>query len=136
VVFMNDALTASDDPFVKLKPLVGVAAAEIDASFDGLTGGLQGAAFPCTVRVTLLSGEQEQHGTISVRDGNAQRAVEGDAVDIEVITSPETWLAIASGQLAPLDAFTGGKMRVRGDYKLARRIMLHLAAGPGRTDFC
>src|SRR6185437_8631748 len=123
-MLMNDVPTSSGDTFVKLKPLVGVAAAEIDASFEGLTNGLQGAAFPGTIRVTLLSGEQEQHAIISIRNGNAQRAGNGDAVDVEVITSPETWLAIASGHLAPLDAFTGGRMRVRGDYQLARQIML------------
>ena len=125
--------------FVKLAPLAGMTVGEADASFDALTSGLRGAPFGCTLRITLLSGSNDefsQHGTISVRDGNAQRAAESDSADIEVITSPETWLAIASGELAPLDAFIGGKMRVRGDYKLARLAMLHLAAGPGRTDFC
>ena len=128
-----------NEAFVRLRPLVGVAAGEAEASFDALATGLGGAAFGCTLRVTLLSGPNDEHlhrGTILVRDGNAQRAGDADPVDVEVITTPETWLAIASGELAPLDAFTGGKMRVRGDYQLARRVMAHLAAGPGRTDFC
>lgn len=128
-----------NEVFVRLRPLVGVAAGEAEASFDALATGLRDATFGCTIRVTLLSGpndEHEHHGTVSVRDGSAQRAGDADPVDVEVITAPETWLAIASGQMAPLDAFISGKMRVRGDYRLARRVMLHLAAGSGRTDFC
>jgi hypothetical protein len=122
--------------FVKLKPLLGATAREIEASFDALTGALQGAAFSGMIRVTLIGDLEEQRVTISVEDGNAQRVAEAGVPDIEIITAPETWLSIAAGALAPLDAFISGRMRVRGDYRRARSVMLHLADGPGRTDFC
>jgi putative sterol carrier protein len=122
--------------FVKLKPLVSVDASRLDASFEEMARGLQGAAFSGSIRVTLTGGPHAQHITISVRDGKAQRMAGEKAGDFEVITSPETWLAIAGGGLAPLDAFTGGQMRVRGDIDLGRRAMTYLAAGEGRTDFC
>ncbi len=99
---------------------------------------LQGASFSGTIRV-VLSGPQAEQATISVRDGKAQLLPPGKvtgAAGFEVITSPETWLAIAEGTLAPLDAFTGGRMRVRGDTGLGRRVMTYLAAGAGRTGFC
>jgi putative sterol carrier protein len=134
---MNHQLTpSSDDTFVKLKPLVHVDAARVDASFDEMVRGLQGAPFSGTVRLTLTGGPEAQHVTISVRNGKAQRMAERKTADFEVITSPGTWLAIAEGSLAPLDAFTSGQMRVRGDVKLGRRAMTYLAAGAGRTDFC
>ena len=77
--------------FVKLTPLTGMAAGEAEASFDALASALRGAPLGCTARITLLSGSNDEHsqqGTISVREGDAQRAAEADPADIEVITSP------------------------------------------------
>jgi putative sterol carrier protein len=132
----RQAAPSAEGTFVKLRPLVSVDAARMDASFEEMVRALHGAAFSGTIRVTLTGGPQPQHITISVRDGEAQRMAGDEAADFEVITSPETWLAIAEGGLAPPDAFTGGQMRVRGDVELGRRVMTYLAAGEGRADFC
>lgn len=40
--------------------------------------------------------------------------------DLEIITSEDTWLSIANGQLSPLEAFAKGNLRIRGNIELAR----------------
>ena len=55
---------------------------------------------------------------------------------VEVITTSQTWSDIASGRLAPHDAFLGGHMRVRGSVGLAQRLLKHLAADEGLTFIC
>jgi hypothetical protein len=55
---------------------------------------------------------------------------------VELITTPETWDEIASGRLAPHDAFLGGRMRVRGNAFTAQRLFKHVAGSEGRTFLC
>ncbi len=55
---------------------------------------------------------------------------------VEVITTSATWSEIASGRLAPHDAFLGGRMRVRGNAGLAQRMLKHLAGDEGSTFLC
>jgi putative sterol carrier protein len=38
---------------------------------------------------------------------------------LEIITDARTWTEIATGRIAPLEAFGQGKVRVRGDIELA-----------------
>jgi putative sterol carrier protein len=60
-----------------------------------------------------------------------------DDFDVEIITTPETWWEIATGKLAPHDAFLTGRMRVRGDTSMAQNGLKQAAASPeGRTHFC
>jgi putative sterol carrier protein len=40
--------------------------------------------------------------------------------DVEIITDANSWTDIATGKVAPLEAFGLGKVRVRGDLELAR----------------
>ena len=51
---------------------------------------------------------------------------EVDNPAFEVITSEDTWSAIAGGQIAPLEAFVSGKLRIRGDIEMARSIFRRL----------
>lgn len=60
-----------------------------------------------------------------------------DNFDVEIITTPETWWEIATGKLAPHDAFLTGRMRVRGDTRMAQNVLEQVAASPvGRTHLC
>ena len=73
------------------------------------------------VRITLGPEEKARRWNIGLAPGGAKVA-EGDAgePDLELITSEETWSEIIGGRLSPLDAFTGGRIRVLGDVELAR----------------
>ncbi len=42
--------------------------------------------------------------------------------DLEVLAFESVWEAMANGDIAPLDAFTGSGMRVRGDLIVARHL--------------
>ena len=59
-----------------------------------------------------------------------------DKPDLELIMAPETWWEVASGRLAPHEAFSSGRMRVRGDTDLAQDVLKHAAASPGPTHLC
>ncbi|KWD26294.1 SCP2 sterol-binding domain-containing protein [Burkholderia ubonensis] len=122
--------------FVKLRPLTTVDSSQLAASFAEMATALQGASFSGTARFTLVGQPQTQSFIVSVRAGSAELVSEAEKVDFEIITKPETWLAIAEGKIAPLDSFTRGKMRLRGDPTLGQRIMKRLAADTGRVDFC
>lgn len=69
------------------------------------------------------------------RAGKASRRA-GKAPDLEIVTRAETWDGIAEGSLSPLEAFLCGKLRLRGDSELAKRIVRHLAADDGEVDIC
>lgn len=122
--------------FLRFKPLITVNSSQIRESFEQMTQALHGASFSGVVRFTLIGDPQAQSFTISLHGGDTKLEDKAKKVDLEVIMQPETWLGIAEGKLAPLDAFTQGKMRVRGDYKLGQRIMKRLAADNGRMGFC
>ncbi len=125
------------DDFVKFRPLTQVNVDHLTSSFSYMAEALAGSKLNGTLRVKLVTGSHRQSFTLSMKDGqaNVESGVQGE-VELEVITTPETWLEIAQGNLAPLTAFTSGLMRVRGNIKLGQRIMERLAAQPGRVNFC
>src|SRR5262249_51161537 len=50
------------------------------------------------------------------------------SADLEIMTTEDVWLRMMSGELAPLDAFGLGKMRVRGSVEIARALVRALCA--------
>jgi len=50
--------------------------------------------------------------------------------DLEIVLRQDTWREIASGQLSPVDAYLGGRMRVRGDYELGKRLLRSVSSSP------
>jgi len=81
-----------------------------------------------TIQFRLL-GEAENCWTISLSAKGAKAAANKPVKnpDFELITRAETWAKIADGTLAPLRAFTQGKMRVRGDIEFGEEILKRLA---------
>jgi len=55
---------------------------------------------------------------------------------VEIVTTPETWNDIASGKLSPLEALVRGRMRLRGNQRLAQLMFQHAAGSEGRTYIC
>jgi hypothetical protein len=53
---------------------------------------------------------------------------------VELLLAPATLMMIASGAYSPVRAFLDGKLRVRGDVDLAKRVLRHLAGPDGRVD--
>ena len=52
------------------------------------------------------------------------------------MTRSETWQEIACGKLSPIEAFVSGKLRVRGDTELGKRLVKELTEDDGVVDIC
>lgn len=57
--------------------------------------------------------------------------------NLELITSDDTAWRILEGSLSPLEAFLRGKMRIRGDAVLGKRLLQIIASSPeAEFDIC
>src|SRR5229473_188591 len=87
-----------------------------------------------TIQLRLLHdavGDQTSCVRLTLDAGKASPSPEPiDNPDIELITTPEVWWEMATGKLAPHDAFLGGRMRVRGDTRVAQDILKEVTASP------
>lgn len=54
-------------------------------------------------------------------------------LDLDVTTDADTWQELSAGRLTPLEAFAGGRMRLRGDVTTAMGVLRKLRRGDG-TD--
>jgi putative sterol carrier protein len=84
------------------------------------------------------AGDQTSCVKLVLDAGKATTSSEAvDDPDVEIITTPDTWWEIATGKLAPHEAFFGGRMRLRGDARIAQDMLKQVAASPeGRTHLC
>jgi len=119
--------------FAKFKRLTQMNISQPSATFEQMVRSLADAPFKGIARFQLWTGSQSESFTISIEKGGKTKMEKNSdrKPDLEIITSPETWLLIAQGTLAPLEAFARGLMRVRGDIKLAQQIMNRLAESEG-----
>jgi len=113
-----------------LKPLTE----EHDDSTKGmekLAEALSDYGSPVRLHVRLISGkdgESVEHwdvqgGTINAKAERKEPAV----ADVHVVMRPETWGQIAQGRLAPYEALYAGKLRVGGDFEMAKALTRHLS---------
>jgi putative sterol carrier protein len=92
-----------------------------------------------TLRLSLLEGGKAANTTsydVPLGGAKAKGTKSPVKPTIELITTPETWMEIASGRLAPHDAFFGGRMRVRGKAFTAQHMLKYIAGSEGRTFLC
>lgn len=114
-------------PFARLAPLVGQEKTNIETSLRGLATALKGAKAKASLHLRLVGGTQTE--TIDhweVAGGKARRA-EPKGADVVVVMRPETWLAIARGELPPYEALISGKLRVGGDLEAAKEMVRSLS---------
>jgi putative sterol carrier protein len=94
-------------------------------------------------RAAELLADSKEHATLQFRivgdapgcwtivlDGSGARAIADTPAakpDFEIVTSTATWQEIADGKLAPLRAFTQGRMRVRGNFSLGEQVLQRLS---------
>jgi putative sterol carrier protein len=114
-------------PFARLAPLVGQEKTNIETSLRGLAIALKGAKAKASLHLRLVSGtETETVDHWEVAGGKARRA-EPKGADVVVVMRPETWLAIARGELPPYEALISGKLRVGGDLEAAKEMVRSLS---------
>jgi hypothetical protein len=99
-------------------------------SINQLSKALSGLGKPVRVNVRLVSGGdggRVQHWDVQggTKRGMVKKGKPKDA-DVVVVMRPETWTKIAQGQLAPYEALYSGRLRVGGDFEMAKEIVKHL----------
>ncbi len=58
----------------------------------------------------------------------------GGRPDVEIRCSDGTFWRMIDGSYSPVEAYREGKLRVRGDEPLAKRVLRHLAGPDGSVD--
>lgn len=113
--------------FARLAPLVGQESkGDIAGSLHGLATALKNAKAQGRLYLRLVSGgETEAVDHWEIAAGKARRA-EPKGADVVVAMRPETWLAIAKGELPPYEALMAGKLRVGGDFEAAKEMVRRL----------
>ena len=79
------------------------------------------------------TGTQRQRWTVALETHRA-RVGSADRPDVEILTSVETFWRLVDGSYSPVDAFRDGKLRIRGDAALGKRVLRHLAGPDGKVD--
>jgi hypothetical protein len=116
--------------FARLKPLAGERddpAKSLDKLAQAL--GNYGRSVRLHVRlVTDKDGERVEHWEVQggSMKGKALRK-EPKKADVILVMRPETWTQIAQGRLAPYEALYTGKLRVGGNFEMAKAITRHLS---------
>lgn len=108
-------------PFPKLLPKDAKNPAE---AFDRMAKKLAGTRRAGVIQFRLTRGRRTKCWGLALSPKESRVIdAEVESPALELITDEKTWAAIAGGQLAPLEAFAGGKLRVRGDLELARSMV-------------
>ena len=120
--------TAPAMHFACLKPLAGVQQTDVTETFQSLAEALHSYGSPVRLHLRLVDGEKFDHWDVEggAKAPAARRSAPKNA-DVHLVMKHETWLAIASGQLAPFEAMFAGKLRVGGNLELAKNIARHLS---------
>jgi hypothetical protein len=115
--------------FARLRRMAGP---QDDAAktLDQLSMALSGFAKPVRLHIRLVSGvDGENVEDWHVQGGSkSAKAKQGQPKDahVTVVMRPETWAEIAQGRLAPYEALYAGRLRVGGDFDMAKEIVRHL----------
>jgi putative sterol carrier protein len=114
-------------PFARLRALAGP---EDDAtkSLEQLTKAMSGLGKPVRLHIQLVSGadgETVEHWDVQGGKGRKAKKGEPKNADVVVVMRPETWAQIAQGQLAPYEALYSGRLRVGGDFEIAKAVVKH-----------
>jgi putative sterol carrier protein len=119
---------AVSSPFARLAPLIDRhKEVDLDASVRALARAVQSAKSSARLHIQLVTGaEGESVDDWELAAGDAKRHAPKDA-DVIVVMRPETWIAIARGQLAPYDALFAGKLRIGGNVEAAKELVRHLS---------
>ncbi len=96
------------------------------------------ATLPGAVFRFELSGDDGGSWTLDLRKGTASGFVTregGPEQDATIHVTADDWVALTTGQMNPMRAFMGGKIRVDGDLKLAVNLpnVVNMVEGYGIT---
>lgn len=116
--------------FARLKPL-GKLQDDAATSLDYLAKALSGYNKPVRLHIRLVSGTDGatvEHWEVlgGSKNAKAKKNTKPNDADVVVVMRRETWAQIAQGMLAPYEALYTGKLRVGGDFEVAKAITKYL----------
>jgi putative sterol carrier protein len=122
--------------FATFRPLTQRLRSEIGETLRGMSASLRQTRERGRIHFRILDATGRTDWTLEL--GKASKVVERAVgkPKLEVVTRADTWHLIAAGELSPLEAFITGKLRLRGDVEMAKRIVRHLAISEGEIDIC
>ncbi len=115
-------------PFAQLRALAGPAD-DSAKSLEQLAKAISGMGTPVRLHIQLVSGadgETVEHWNVHGSKGGKANKGEPKDADVVVVMRPETWAQIAQGQLAPYQALYSGRLRIGGDFEVAKALVKHL----------
>ena len=117
--------------YFTLRSMAGGSQGDPGKMIDNIRDALDGCPEEGVFRIRLVDETTEESAAVwNLRlGGGGCRTEQADEepAKFELVLSPETWRSVASGDLAPLRAFVGGRMRVRGDADWGTRVLHQLA---------
>lgn len=116
--------------FARLRPFGSSRKSDDAAGFSALSRALRDYGEKVRLHIHLIASEGGKVSHWDVEGGTSKataRRGRPKNADVHLVMGPETWTQIASGQLAPYDALFGGKLRVGGNFEMAKRITQHLS---------
>ena len=116
-------------PFARLRALAGPQD-DPATCVDRLSKAMGELRAPVRLQIRLVNdAEGESVEQWAVQGGpKSAKATKGAQKnpDVVVVMSRETWVQIAQGQLAPYQALYSGRLRVGGDFEMAKSLVKHL----------
>jgi putative sterol carrier protein len=107
--------------------LLGEGESAIGESFKRIAAALSKSKRTGAIQFTINEGGKTRQWCVGISPNGCEvteMAIERPNLDI--VTDAGTWADIASGRVAPLEAFGIGKVRVRGDIELAQLLARRL----------
>jgi hypothetical protein len=99
---------------------------DLGRTFERLGEIAGGSEVRARVHFRILEDDGETTRSWSLELGPAGHSVTPEPVhrpDLEVLVTEEAWRRLAEGTVSPLEAFGLGGMRVRGNVRVARRLV-------------
>src|SRR5262249_33245361 len=118
------------DTYFSLHKLTGPTRKSLGETFHRMVELLNANAADDSGRLQfrILGGEKPSVWTLApVRKRWHVGEDEIEKPDFEIITDAETWWEIADGRLSPFRAFLQGRMRVRGNFELGKRVLARIS---------
>lgn len=127
----GDALAAgfADDPVLRdfVAPITVSTGGSIEETIARVAATVRWTRPSAVVRFTILQPTPARSWALDLsRDGCRIGESRDEVPDLEILTTADVFQKIFAGELAPLDAFGEGRMRVRGSLELARALVRKL----------
>lgn len=114
----NTLLTEMARPFPNL---LGGNKSDLTNGFKEMGKALSGSKRTGAIQFAIREGRKTRRWCLTLTPGGCDVAEAAtDQPNLEILTDAATWRKIASGSTSPLEAFGSGKVRVKGDIRLAR----------------